>query len=311
MSFSCPALFPKPLMNKLQIGILKTLAYADVFNYPLKSDEIDRFLVSDSPESPSGNLTLLLVDLIQKRLIENEKDFYFLPGRKENVKNRLQKAAWSESKFDLARRAAVYLAKIPFIRMVGITGSLAMANSDREDDIDLLVITDSKRLWLTRFLTILATDLHRQRRHPGQNQVKDALCLNMFLDLDHLTIPDEERNLYIAHEITQVRVIFDRSRTFPRFLQANSWVTAYLPNAFRNVSFDLSGSPLIGHQYPVGLNGLLNQFEKLIYLIQLKWMRRHRTNEVTGQGRARFHPFDCTLSTLAEYQKRLKQHHLS
>lgn len=299
-------------MNKLQTGILKTLAYADVFNYPLRSTEIDRFFIGGLPDSFTPILlTKELAVLINRKLIINEKDFYFLPGRQENVKNRLYKTAWSERKFYLAQRAADYLAKIPFIQMVGITGSLAMDNSRQEDDIDLLIITDPNRLWLTRFWTILATELHGQRRHPSQNQVKDTLCLNMFLDFNHLAIPAEEQNLYIAHEIAQVKVLFDRYQTFPRFLQTNNWVTGYLPNAFRNVSFDLSNHSRSGRCYQVGYNGLLNHLEKLFYYGQLKWMSHHRTNEIVSLGRARFHPFDCKNKILAEYQHKLKQYHIS
>ena len=114
--------------------------------------------------------------------------------------------------------------------MVGVTGAQAMNNSDQDDDIDLLIVASRNRLWLTRLFSVLLVEVVAKRRRPGDRKVKDKICLNMFLDEDHLGIPKSERNLYSAHEVAQLKPLWNRGGTYLRFINANHWTGKFLPN---------------------------------------------------------------------------------
>ena len=67
-------------------------------------------------------------------------------------RSQLQREKYSESKLQIAKRASKLISKVPTVLFVGITGSLAMMNADKDSDIDLIIITKRNTLWTTRML---------------------------------------------------------------------------------------------------------------------------------------------------------------
>lgn len=206
-------------------AILRTLAYADIFDYPLKENEIYRFLISKS-QIPSSKLQKELLALSSK--VSQKEGFYFLRGREKIVSLRKKREQWSREKLKIAKRVAGWLKLIPSIKMVAVTGALAMENSDEEDDIDLFIVTSANRLWLSRGLVVTFLRLTGQYWRPGK--IKNKICPNMLLDENHLRIPKKEQDLFSAHEVCQLKPLWDRDKTYQKFIQANQWVKRFLPN---------------------------------------------------------------------------------
>jgi len=224
-------------MEKLQKAILKTLAYADVFGYPLISKELYRFLIADEVfSSVSFRKVFTRINVNEKRLpagkagIDTNGKYFFLRGRKGIVSLRKKREKWSQNKLQIAQKVAKWLKTIPFIKMVAVTGNLAMNNSDKDDDIDLLIITGKNRLWLTRFLTVLLVELVANRRRPGDKDVEDKICLNMFLAEDCLRVPEKEQDLFSAHEVCQLKPIWSKNNVYQEFITQNQWYQKFLPN---------------------------------------------------------------------------------
>lgn len=233
-------------MKSLSRSILRTLVYADVFSYPLTAEEIYRFLIVKETQNARRDTRYEIrntQDDVEKELVKKSyhlspvtyhDGFYFLKGRGKIVALRKKREQWSQEKLQIAQRIARWLKFIPWVKMVAVTGALAMKNSDLEDDIDLLIATTRNRLWLTRPLTVLLVELMARRRRPGDlpagRQVKDKICLNMFLDEAHLRIPKKEQNLFTAHEVYQLKLLWERGGIYQKFLRANQWATNFLPN---------------------------------------------------------------------------------
>ena len=211
---------------ELKKAVLSTLAYADIFDYPLKKEEIWRFLLSDI------RYQILDVSKGLKELpeVSQKNNFYFLKEREHLVLLRKKRERWSRKKLKIAKQVARCLKLIPTIKMVAVTGALAMENSNENDDIDLLIITSKSRLWLTRLLAVLLVELIAKRRHPADKEVKDKICLNMFLDEGHLEVPKKEQDLFSAHEVCQLKVLWDKNGIYQKFLKANLWSKKYLAN---------------------------------------------------------------------------------
>lgn len=287
-------------MKALSRSILQTLVYADVFDYPLTADELYRFLIADRPLNRTTfnkAVTQISPDLGQ---INTNNGYYFLRGREKIVALRKKRERWSQEKLRIAQRVAGWLHLIPWIKMAAVTGALAMKNSDREDDIDLLIVSARNRLWSTRFLTVLLVELVAQRRRPGDQQVKDKICLNMFLDEAHLRIPQKEQNLFTAHEACQLKPIWEKDGTYQKFLHVNRWVEKYLMNGIKTKEQRNQGTKK-RKRFLVGF------FEKFAFRFQLFYMKSRRTTEVVELGRVRFHPEDCQRRILAEYKRKLKK----
>jgi len=212
-------------MNKIQTAILRTLVYADVFAYPLTLKELHRFLIGEKTDSQSLKKALKTL-----KKISSKGDYLFLKNKEKNIYLRRKRKKWSQGKWLLARKVATWLKLIPWIKMVVVTGNLAMDNAEQDDDIDLLIITAKKRLWLTRLLTNFLVGIVANRRRPGDQKVKDKICLNMFLDENHLKIPVKEQNLFTAHEVCQLKPLWARNQLYQRFIQENLWSQKFLPN---------------------------------------------------------------------------------
>ena len=215
----------------MEKAILRTLAYADVFEYPLTKEEIWRWLVSEDRKQKTKNRKEFAHSFksnLNSRKIRVTDGFYYLKGRRRIVTLRKKRERWSQQKFKIARRVASWLRFTPWVKLIGVTGALAMANSDQEDDIDLLIITSRDRLWLCRGLIVCLLRLTRLYRRPGK--IKNRICPNMLLDEKHLAMPKKERDLFSAHEVCQMKPLWEKGRTYQRFLKANQWSKEFLPN---------------------------------------------------------------------------------
>ncbi|MDP3998565.1 MAG: hypothetical protein Q8P89_03025 [bacterium] len=298
----------------LKEAILKTLAYADIFDYPLKEEEIWHRLIWNTngirksiyPNESEWEKTFGLICRSSGEL-GFKGSYYFLLGRQKLVDIRQKREGWGQEKWKKAQRAAGLFKVIPTVKMIAVTGNLAVENCDKEDDIDLLIVATPGSLWLTRLLAILLLEITGKRRRPEQKTVCDKLCLNMFLDEDHLQIPSNEQDLYTAHEVVQLKLLWDRGGVYQKFLAQNRWVKSYLPNGV--------GTEILGYKDTrkgkKSLDFLMSQslsvFEHLARNFQLWYMRKRRTTEVISGGVIRFHPHDARLWIFDEYQNRLRQ----
>ncbi len=161
-----------------------------------------------------------------------------------------------------------------------------------------MIITSSQRLWLTRGLVVTLLLLTRRYRRPGK--IKDMICPNLMISEDALEFPDHD--LFTAHEIVQMKPIFDRGNTYQKFLQANEWVKEFLPNA---VEMSNGNKLLQGQALRVQGLALIDFLEKVAYKLQLKYMKKKKTSETTTPSIIRFHPQDLRQKVLDEYQRRV------
>lgn len=212
-------------MNSVAQTILRTLVYADVFDYPLTDREIWKFLISEKKVS----IEKIHEELKQGNLsVDSEGKYFFLKGKNKVVETRKIREKWNNQKFKIARRVASWLRMIPWVKMVAVTGALSMNNAKKGDDIDFFFITDTNRLWLSRGLIVFFLRFFGLYRRP--QRIRDMICPNMFLDVKHLAVPEKERNLFSAHEVLQLVPLWDKKGIYDQFLKENQWVGKYLAN---------------------------------------------------------------------------------
>ena len=200
-------------------AILSTLCYHDLFDYPLTQSEISKLLIGNSK---AGGLT--------GEQIQEKNGFFFLTGREKIVKIRQRREKISAKKLAIAHQISRWLQLIPSIKMIAVTGAVAVKNAKTDDDIDLLIITRADRLWLTRFFSLLLIEVLGKRRKPQDVDVCDKICLNIWLDEKKLALPKSKRNLFTAHEIYQMITLYQKDNLYQQFLKANQWSIRFLPN---------------------------------------------------------------------------------
>lgn len=298
-------------MTLIEQAVLKTLAYADIFDYPLTAKEIHLYLIF-TPEVgatfTSGVVVKVANALVKEKQIESNQMYYFLPQRHQLVTTRQHRLAYSNAKLDQAKNIATKLAGLPGIVGIFVTGALAMKNADETDDIDLLIITRPHRLWITRFLVTCALELKGVRRRPGPFHPRgessshpgggysNQICANMWLDETALSLPKPKRNLYTAHEVVQTLPLINKDHVYERFLHANRWVLDYLPNTNKLSLKDLNHpSSIIPHP---------SIFEKMAYHLQYAYMKRKMSRETVSLHAAFFHPRNTTNYVMTQYRSR-------
>ena len=205
--------------NALRRAIARTVAYADVFDYPLDRSEIHRYLIGDAATADEVD-ALLERDGAFGELVERTDDKFHLRGRASTVATRRAREAASAELWPIARTYGAWLTRLPLVRFVGVTGALAMSNAEPGADIDLFVLTHPGRLWLCRLLVLAVVRFAALRGH--------RLCPNFLLSTEQLAL--RERNLFTAHEIAQM-VPLRATEWYVRFVDANKWAFDFLPNA--------------------------------------------------------------------------------
>ncbi len=105
--------------------------------------------------------------------------------------------------------------------MVAVSNSLAMYATHPGSDIDLLIITTPKRLWIARTLMLLIAELLGVRTKPHDEAGK--FCFPFFMTNANLNLGEIaiKNDFYLAYWIQTLKPIFDTNNTYTQFMEAN------------------------------------------------------------------------------------------
>src|SRR5262249_17496453 len=138
-----------PALSALERAIYSTVAYRDVFHFPLTTSEIHRYLHGCSASQEQVTAALAMGPLREYH-VETDGANFALRGRGALFAIRRARTQLSTERWPTALRMGRFLASLPNVRMVAITGSLAAENFSRRADIDFLLLTDGGTMWRTR-----------------------------------------------------------------------------------------------------------------------------------------------------------------
>ncbi len=230
----------------------------EIFLYLVKSDNVD---IAETRQCLVSTDALLseIIDLLNsseylKKHISQELGFYFLKGRNrwlhspeglwsqnakhklhspkgtmepaiiDIVQQRLERKKIADQKWNKIKPVFKILQIVPFIKFMMVSGSLAMGNTKKESDIDLIIVAKKGRIWTARTLITLLTSVLGVRRHG--NITQDKICLNHYITDQSLKIPFE--SLYNAQSYCHLISIYDNPKFHQNFQKANQWITKYV-----------------------------------------------------------------------------------
>jgi hypothetical protein len=208
----------EPPILAVRQAILRAVIYADMFDYAPSAGEL--YLMLDAAGISQARFEDGLQALQEAGTLSNCEGCWMLAGREALWEIWQRRQGHSARKWRAARRYTAWIRCLPFVRMVGVTGTLAVHSAEAGDDIDLFLITTPGRVWLARALTILVV---RWARLFGE-----TLCPNYLIASDALAL--EERNLYSAREFAQMQPLYGME-WYSQLCEQNRWVLGYLPNA--------------------------------------------------------------------------------
>jgi len=213
--------------------ILATVVYYDGFSYPLTAFEIWKYLIridysSDHDKSSRFELGQVISALqgdVFSKYLENCNGFYFLKGRNEIIGTRIKNQKISANKLKRLSRVAYWLRFIPFVRMIGVTGGLAMKNAHSKSDWDLLIVTAGDHIWTGRTLVTLFAHLIGKRRYG--KKIINRVCLNYFITDSSLEVMTKD--LFSASEYMFMIPLFGQD-VYHRFQIKNQWIKNIKPD---------------------------------------------------------------------------------
>jgi len=170
---------------------------------------------------------------VEKRgQIESKNGFYFLAGREEIIKERMARYNYIDRKFKRAVLLSKIFKLIPWIKMIAVGNIIGTHNLKKESDIDLFIITEKNRIWLTRFFCVLIIKIFGLR--PKPENMQDKICLSFFISEEEMNLEKlmlaGGRDTYFIYWLAGLAPIYSKDDIYSKFIEANVCLKNYLPN---------------------------------------------------------------------------------
>ena len=200
-----------------ELAVLRSVVYASLFDYPLTLAQLHATLVE--VHADAATVAAWWRDSVfLQAAVEHRDGLYFPAGRSDLIDTRTRREALSRDLLYRDRRLIALVSRMPFVRMVAVSGSLAHLNAERSADLDLFVITAPHRVWSVTLSVLLIARLLGWRKR---------MCLNYVISENALSIAPAD--LFAANQIIHLRPIVGHD-VFARFIDANSFVRQFYPN---------------------------------------------------------------------------------
>lgn len=116
-----------------------------------------------------------------------------------------------------------WLRYLPFVRMVGLNGSMSTGDWHLDSDIDFYIVLREGRLLYGRVLVTILVQCLGLRRHA--NLEAGRICLNRYAVTNYLTI--NPPNYYHARVFSKLIPLYSASGVYRDYLDANCWMNDF------------------------------------------------------------------------------------
>lgn len=204
-------------------AVLYTLAFFSLFDRALTLSELrERLLTFD--------ISLVeLRDICQQspRICIRE-DICWLCHHEESFHSLQQQRNLTQKRFRKVFRYRWLFQCIPFIRGVSVCNNLSFGIAKQQGDIDLFIQTDSKHLFLSRFLVTGFLHILGVRRHG--NKTQNRFCLSFYTTTDNdkmQSIALQPHDIYLAYWTLLLQPLMN-APLYQQFMTSNrAWLEQY------------------------------------------------------------------------------------
>ena len=206
---------------KLQQSILKTIAYFNIFNFPLTAEEIKVHLYKYGKPVNLEKIQETLDQIVENEIIECVREHYVSKGRAHLIETRKTRKFIAEKFWARTNLYGQYMRLVPFVRMIAVCNNLSYDNPTEQSDIDLFVVIEPGRMWTARLIITLILQFFGVRRH--RKKIAGRFCLSFFitsrkLNIGPLQIKPEDP--YLAYWTQTLTPIYGED-IYLQFIEAN------------------------------------------------------------------------------------------
>ncbi|WP_258101656.1 hypothetical protein [Marinoscillum pacificum] len=206
----------------LKTWIIIHVCYREIFQAPVLIKDLKRWVKSEN----LSEIDLSIYSLIEEGTLYSENGYLVRSGNEQFIKNQPGKSETTRKLLDSLKGVTRFLASIPFIKFVGISGSIAAENPTADKvgfnkgniDIDFYVITARNTLWIFLIFERIFNNLYHLifRKH--------TYCFNYCTEEDFLGITNQ--SFYTSTELNNLLKICGPMGKNEVLMQ-NLWVSAY------------------------------------------------------------------------------------
>jgi hypothetical protein len=201
----------------LETDMLTVLAYFDLFHYPLTIGEIEQFRKQNATPAEVHSA---LDALLRRKRIFRIGDFYSLQDNPLLSYRRIEANERAMILLKKATKIGRFLQQFPFVRAIGISGSLSKNYADERSDFDYFIITAANRLWIAR------TCMHLFKKLAMLFRKDHFYCMNYYIDEKNLCL--EDQNYFTAVELKTLLPV-SGEKVMNQFFSSNEWAFGYFP----------------------------------------------------------------------------------
>jgi|AntRauTorckE6833_2_1112554.scaffolds.fasta_scaffold00174_19 hypothetical protein len=216
--------------TNLNKAIVSTIAFFDVFSYPLSAFEVFKYLQIDTSYF---KIIQALEDLEERNIISSKNSFYCLKGKETNFEIRQKRYNYTKEKINIAKKWSKVFKLFTGLKLIALSNSIGSYNLREGGDIDLFIVTKRNRIWTTRFTLALIGKIFNLR--PSPENEKNKLCLSFFVSEANLNLENytKENDFYFFYWLVNLSSVYDEDNYLDKLLEENTWLKKYLPNYFK------------------------------------------------------------------------------
>lgn len=250
--------------SPLQNAILKVLHYYAIFKHPLKSEELIQYI---QIKTTCESFDTALHALIDTGKVFQMDNYYSSENNPSFVTKRVNGETKADTLLPKAMRCGRLIARFPFVRFVGISGSLSKGYADEKTDFDFFIIASKNRLWIAR------TFLHLFKKITFLFNKEKYFCMNYFIDETQMEI--EDKNIFVQLELATLLPVYNQTY-YQQFTEQNQWVRNNMPQFEFNRKAEYNSTNKLKSIVEICMRMLpldrLNRF--LMTLTDNKWRRK-------------------------------------
>ncbi|MEQ1730814.1 MAG: hypothetical protein ABL982_20790 [Vicinamibacterales bacterium] len=207
----------RPDLTPAEEAIVRSVLYAAVFDYPLQLSQLRQTLIASS-QTPSEIVAALRDSAALATLVQTQDGFIFPAGRTDLIEVRRRRE--HRSRGFLAEHGPLLrlIAALPYVRLLGLSGSVAHLNMESGGDLDIFIVTKGTRVWSTAVAVILLAKALGRRR---------TLCANFIVADTALAF--DQPDLFSASQVINLKPLVG-DETYRQLLDANPFVHDFYPN---------------------------------------------------------------------------------
>lgn len=269
-------------MDNITEAIVATMAYHDIFVFPLTPFEVHKYLIGQRTKQTKTEHALAKTNHVVRTNNTHHLATRIVPSMSTYSEKTKRDKAWSLIAY--AQKKLVPIAsRLASIECIAVTGSIGALNESPTSDIDILIVCKPKTAWLTRLILITFLQITNQRSYASARDNYKKFCPNLFLETTDLAFISH--NIFTAMEFAHMKIIYNNKNTFQKLLAANTWIQKFLPNFWEdeNCSWVSNNSnvPPSHNEKVAFATRIIHVMDNLARFLQQKYYSLRHTNELT------------------------------